>query len=387
MIDNILIMNEAGLLLFHWNQGGSDKTNDDKGESDKTTDPDLISGFLSALNIFAQGQRGEDLKKINLDPTTFIFERHEGLIFTILTTDPNFEKVIFSIISDIKNRFLELFRENIKNFAGEVDQFRPFQQEIEIILNSYAYYDYLRVKETFDSNESLKSVLLIDKINGEVLYVKSKVYVERGPLTFQSGVLLKSINRLFSNVLKEDIVMTIVIDSTNRFLFFKDAGKITEVKEIHGENERTIDVYKYKEKKIEKILKTPKRILSDIEECFIFINERGEILLESNIKDNFPIEKITSDSITINSCSESLINEIYKNFLHSTLILTENNMYNIFPIEKNVVFLQMKFEQEDFEKIKALWINLKSAGSLADEESKEIQNNILRVNQIKKHFL
>lgn len=181
--------------------------------------------------------------------------------------------------------------------------------------------------------------------------------------------------------------MTIVIDSTNRFLFFKDAGKITEVKEIHGENERTIDVYKYKEKKIEKILKTPKRILSDIEDSFIFINERGNILLESNIKNNFPIEKITSDSITINSCSESLINEIYKNFLHSTLILTENNMYNIFPIEKNVVFLQMKFEQEDFERIKALWINLKSAGSLADEESKEIQNNILRVNQIKKHFL
>jgi hypothetical protein len=376
MIDNILIMNEAGLLLFNW-------------EHDKTIskDGDLISGFLTALNLFAKGQRGEELKKIDLDPTTFIFERQDGLIFAILTTDPNYEKIIFSIIIDIKNRFLELFRESAQNFAGAIAQFRPFQQEIENILNSYAYYDYLRIKDSFDSNESLKSVLHIDKTKGEVLYVRSKVYIERGPLTFQSGVLLKSINRLFSDVLNENILMTIVIDSSKRCLFFRDAGKITEVKEIQNENEGAMKIFSFKDKKIAKILKTPQRILSEIDDRLIFIDERGELILKRNLEISFPIEKITSDCITINNCSESVITDIYKNILFSTLILTERNLYNIFPIKKNVVFMQWNFKQEDFEKIKELWINLKNIGYLVDNEFNEIQNNLFRVNNIKKHFL
>jgi hypothetical protein len=369
-------MNEAGLLLFNW-------------EHDKTIskDGDLISGFLTALNLFAKGQRGEELKKINLDPTTFIFERQDGLIFAILTTDPNYEKIIFSIIIDIKNRFLELFSESAQKFTGAIAQFRPFQQEIEDILNSYAYYDYLRIKDSFDSNESLKSVLHIDKINGEVLYVRAKVYLERGPLTFQSGVLLKSINRLFSDVLNENILMTIVIDSSKRCLFFRDAGKITEVKEIQNENEGAMKIFSFKDKKIGKVLKTPQRIVSEIEDRLIFIDERGETLFDCNLEDSFPIEKITSDCITINNCSESVITDIYKNILFSTLILTERNLYNIFPIKKNVVFMQWNFKQEDFEKIKELWINLKNIGYLVDKEFNEIQNNLFRVNNIKKHFL
>ena len=52
MIDDLLIINDTGQLLFSWHPEGSPTENQD----------DLISGFFSALNTFATFERGEDLK-------------------------------------------------------------------------------------------------------------------------------------------------------------------------------------------------------------------------------------------------------------------------------------------------------------------------------------
>ena len=107
MIDQILIMTDAGLSLFNWNPEGN------------SSDSNLISGFLTALNVFAAGERGEQIRKITMDPTTFLFDRVGDLLFVILTKDPEFEKVIAIILAEIQQQFLATFPRNYKLFRWE----------------------------------------------------------------------------------------------------------------------------------------------------------------------------------------------------------------------------------------------------------------------------
>ena len=69
MIEDLLIINETGALLFNWHPEGID----DEGRDD------LLSGFLTALNSFATFERGEDIKSLRLKETTLIFEKYDQL--------------------------------------------------------------------------------------------------------------------------------------------------------------------------------------------------------------------------------------------------------------------------------------------------------------------
>ncbi len=78
-MDDLFIINGAGLLLYNWHLK--------KGEG--ATDDILISGFLAALNSFATIERGEDIKSLKLKETIIIFERfndfEQKLTFVVTT--------------------------------------------------------------------------------------------------------------------------------------------------------------------------------------------------------------------------------------------------------------------------------------------------------------
>jgi len=51
-MDDLFIINDGGQLLYSWHLEKQDETSDD----------DLISGFLTAMNTFASIERGDDIK-------------------------------------------------------------------------------------------------------------------------------------------------------------------------------------------------------------------------------------------------------------------------------------------------------------------------------------
>ncbi len=131
-------MNDAGLPIYSW-----------KSEEESIGDENLLSGFITALNHFAQGERGEDLKKITLDPTTFIFERKGGLVFLILTKDPEFEKIIWEILQTLVSEFIQMFEQEIKDFGGNISIFSKFTDVVSKTFDDFLYWDYIRNTREF----------------------------------------------------------------------------------------------------------------------------------------------------------------------------------------------------------------------------------------------
>ena len=80
-MDDLFIINESGQLLYSWHSGKGSRTSDD----------DLISGFLTALNSFASVERGEDIKALKLKETNIIFEKWSDYVqkLTFVATSKN----------------------------------------------------------------------------------------------------------------------------------------------------------------------------------------------------------------------------------------------------------------------------------------------------------
>ena len=66
MIEDLLIINDAGQAIYSWHEKGTTEDFND----------DLISGFLTALNSFATIERGEDIKSLKLKETLILFEKN-----------------------------------------------------------------------------------------------------------------------------------------------------------------------------------------------------------------------------------------------------------------------------------------------------------------------
>jgi hypothetical protein len=60
MIEDLLIINESGALLYNWHPQGYVSNGKE----------DLLSDFLTALNSFATVERGEDIK-LKMEPSEF----------------------------------------------------------------------------------------------------------------------------------------------------------------------------------------------------------------------------------------------------------------------------------------------------------------------------
>ncbi|MBY8983669.1 MAG: hypothetical protein KGD65_01225 [Candidatus Lokiarchaeota archaeon] len=86
MIEDLLIINESGALLYNWHPQGFVSNGKE----------DLFSGFLTAINSFATFERGEDIKSLKLKETQIIFEKYEVLVQKltfVITTKNNFNYI------------------------------------------------------------------------------------------------------------------------------------------------------------------------------------------------------------------------------------------------------------------------------------------------------
>jgi len=114
MIDDLLIINESGALIFNWHPDADI----DQGKDD------LLSGFLTALNSFASVERGEDIKILKLKETTIIFERfneyNQKLTFVVTTKNDKLIDLLHLFIHEVMDHFISQFKEQLdKNLMGE----------------------------------------------------------------------------------------------------------------------------------------------------------------------------------------------------------------------------------------------------------------------------
>ena len=115
IFNEFFIITEDGINLFSRSSSGEQQEN-----------MDMISGFLSALNTFAKTERGESMKELTLEQTTFAFEKSEHLIYVMTSGEPKARQLLKLFLEKIIDVFGSMFETDFANFMGDVAPFEKF---------------------------------------------------------------------------------------------------------------------------------------------------------------------------------------------------------------------------------------------------------------------
>ncbi|MFX1523318.1 MAG: hypothetical protein ACFFCC_07440 [Promethearchaeota archaeon] len=230
MIEDLLIINESGALLYNWHPQGY--LSDGK--------EDLLSGFLTAINSFATVERGEDIKSLKLKETQIIFERydklHQKLTFVITTKNEELIDILHAILHELMEEFSKQFFDDLnKEFNGIISEFRKFDPKMEKIMRSYALDVIDNTISEVDKAKSLNAVIYLEPKGGNVFYIYAKHYVNKDKISFLIPLIMSSAKLLYNNSLHEDLNWILLNTVGNEILIVEPREKILLIKQFESD--------------------------------------------------------------------------------------------------------------------------------------------------------
>ncbi len=128
MIQELMIINQAGLALFYHNFKNNDRINDEQS----------LASYFDIICRFTKRNFKESLRTLTLDSVIFFFYTHKSLYHLVLKFDKKkFDKKVLETLSEsIINKFLEEYKDVLEDFNGEISLFKSFSEEIRKLLAS-----------------------------------------------------------------------------------------------------------------------------------------------------------------------------------------------------------------------------------------------------------
>ncbi|KKN00433.1 hypothetical protein LCGC14_1137840 [marine sediment metagenome] len=128
MIQELMIINQAGLALFYHNFKNNDRINDEQS----------LASYFDIICRFTKRNFKESLRTLTLDSVIFFFYTHKSLYHLVLKCDKKkFDKKVLETLSEsIINKFLEEYKDVLEDFNGEISLFKSFSEEIRKLLAS-----------------------------------------------------------------------------------------------------------------------------------------------------------------------------------------------------------------------------------------------------------
>ena len=221
MIEDLLIINESGALLYNWHPKGFESNGKE----------DLLSGFLTAINSFATFERGEDIKSLKLKETSIIFEKfdmyEQKLTFVVTTKSEDLIELLHAFIHEIMEEFTREFELILnKEFDGEVTHYRPFKQKVDTIVRALGLDVLNECIEEVDEGSTLKSVIYLEPKGGLLYFVYAKQYLNREKISFLIPLVMNSARLLYQNNLNERLLWIILNTVKNESITVEKREKI-----------------------------------------------------------------------------------------------------------------------------------------------------------------
>ncbi|MFW9783489.1 MAG: hypothetical protein ACFFFB_14495 [Candidatus Heimdallarchaeota archaeon] len=324
MIEDLLIINESGALLFHWAPD----------VSKKESQPDLLSGFLTAIDSFASVERGEDIKSLKLRETQIIFEKSyenlQKITFVITTKSEHLIELLHSIIHEVQTRFIEIFKEELnKEFDGEITKFQSFEKEISQIMISHGMDVLAESVERIDSNDILKSIMLIEPRSGSIFFIHAKEYVNKEKISFLIPLLLNSGHLLYQKNLNENLRWILINNVQNENLIVEPRKKIIIVKQFklayNFEKEfLSLEFFKEKDKYVKKPQKLSEKfetIKWDLKLKQIFLVDLvGKIFYQKMFDVAYDCSEYIPEAISLLTSSKKVSEDVYNKKLFNAVI-------------------------------------------------------------------
>lgn len=362
MMDDLLIINDTGQLLFSWHPEGK-----------VAGDDDLVSGFFTAVNTFATFERGEDIKSLKLKETNIIFEKNEEnlqkLTFVATTKNEDIIEILHSVIHDIIENFIEMFKSELnKEFTGEITHFFKFKEFMEEITKTYGLDIVGSLKAKVDEKGLLKSIIFIEPKGGNILYIYAKQHVNKEKISFLVPLLINSARLLCQGNLNEKIKWILLNTIRNENLLVEIRDKVLIVKQYEEPNrfeERFMALEFFKEKS--KYVKKPKILVNMFENIswdarikqIYLVDLFGKIFYSKILDENLDCNKYIAEAIGFLTSSKRVSQEIYNRLLFNaslggerlSIIMLNFNNFGLFLISNAA-------ELSDFSEIQNICVEI-----------------------------
>ncbi|MCK4687666.1 MAG: hypothetical protein KAT66_06025 [Candidatus Lokiarchaeota archaeon] len=128
MIQQLMIINRAGIALFYHNFSRSKNFKDHQS----------LASYFDLLCRFTKNQFKESLRTISLDNSIFFFYTHQSGLHIIFKCDnESFDRELLESLADkIIDNFIKKFKNDLKDFNGEISNFHGFSQILEKVIDS-----------------------------------------------------------------------------------------------------------------------------------------------------------------------------------------------------------------------------------------------------------
>lgn len=319
MIEDILIIG-SGQALYGWH-------NDSQRES---IDDDLISGFLTALNSFAMTERGEDIKSLKMKESIIIFEKHDNLqqklVFVVTTKDEKLLELLYAIIHDVMNSFIDQFRDNLdKVFDGDVTAYQQFDSTVEQIFQNYGLDELDDSLKRINHQDQLKAILFLEAKGGNFYYIRANEYLNKEKMSFLIPLLVNSSKLLYENYLNQQLKEIYLNIIENRVLLLKIRKNviITKISEkpIAFNSQKILELPYFKSDK--KSVKKPHKVIEvfkditlqkDIQQYFL-VDMTGKVFFTKFTKTIYNFEDFIPETISFITAAKKASQEIYNRTL------------------------------------------------------------------------
>jgi len=135
MIQELMIINEAGIALFYHNFVNKEKVDDEQS----------LASYFDIICRFTKQSFKESLRTLMLDSFTFFFYTHKSRYHLVLKCENrDFDKKLLESISNtIIISFLSQYKDVLEDFNGDISNFKTFSKKIIIILNT-EFKDFMK---------------------------------------------------------------------------------------------------------------------------------------------------------------------------------------------------------------------------------------------------
>ena len=128
MIQELMIINRAGIALFYYDFSGRNIFKDQQS----------LASYFDLICRFTKNQFKESLKTISLDNSIFFFFTHKSGLHIIFKCDnKTFDRKLLESLADrIIDNFITNFRKDLEDFNGEISNFHTFSHILEKVIVS-----------------------------------------------------------------------------------------------------------------------------------------------------------------------------------------------------------------------------------------------------------
>jgi len=125
LVKEIIVLQEGGILLFHYSIGGTKKLDE------------LVAAFLSAVDSLAQQVGRDRITTISFAANKLVWEKKGNLFFIAMISEESTNEIFRIILRDLAEQFVSMYYADLMNEFFDLGRFKSFTDVVETTLHKF----------------------------------------------------------------------------------------------------------------------------------------------------------------------------------------------------------------------------------------------------------